>query len=241
MNAPDFDVQPKVVVVSWTEPSPLPGVILRYDLINNLDDGLSVGTLLYSGNDTVVTLPRPIDVDFSVRAVTAAGEGEYSNPSMVVSSTSNSQLVSRPEFFAPIAAGLALLLIIIIVVVRKYREQRRKTEALAFVAPKADEWERDPTQVTLGRKLGQGNFGIVFSAVASNITEDHPGTTSAAVKMIAQDATAEEKRAFLEEANIMKKFSKPWNDNVRLWWFFIFSFMLGRSSVCLASAHRRRD
>jgi hypothetical protein len=239
MDAPDFEVQPNAVLVSWTEPSPLPGVILRYDLVNNLNDGSSGGNLLYSGNSTTVTLQRPVDLDFRVRAVTAAGEGPYSSSSVIVSSTSDAQLVSRPEFYAPIAAGLALLLIIIFVVVRKYREQRRKASALAFVAPKADEWERDPTQVTLGRKLGQGNFGIVYSAAATNITEDKPGTTSVAVKMIAPDATAEEKRAFLEEANIMKKFSKPWNDNVCQFWLTIFTFMRGRSSVCWGSARRQ--
>jgi hypothetical protein len=204
----------KTVVVTWAEPSPLPGAILRYDLINNYDTNTSTGNLLYSGNATVVTLQRPVDYDFRVRAVTAAGAGPYSSPSVTVSSTTNSQLAAKPEFYAPIAAGLLLLLIVIIIVVRKYREQRQQAASMAFVAPKADEWERDPGQVLLGRKLGQGNFGVVFSATATNITADHPGISSVAVKMIVKDASADEKRAFLEEATIMKKFSKPWHENV---------------------------
>ena len=215
LSAPTFDVAGKTVTVSWAVPSPLPGVILRYDLINNFDAETSTGTLLYSGNATMVTLQRPVGHDFRVRAVTAAGAGPYSSPSVTVSSRADSQLAGKPEFYAPIAAGLLLLLIVIIIVVRKYRQQRRQQQAMmAFVAPKPDEWERDPGQVLLGRKLGQGNFGVVFSATATNITADQPGTSSVAVKMIAKDAWADEKRAFLEEATIMKKFSKPWHENV---------------------------
>ena len=216
LSAPTFDVARKTVAVSWAEPSPLPGVIIRYDLINNFDAETSTGTLLYSGNATMVTLQRPVGYDFRVRAVTAAGAGPYSSPSVTVSSRTDSQLAGKPEFYAPIAAGLLLLLIVIIVVVRKYRYQRRQQQQamMAFVAPKPDEWERDPGQVLLGRKLGQGNFGVVFSATATNITADQPGISSVAVKMIAKDALADEKRAFLEEATIMKKFSKPWHENV---------------------------
>jgi hypothetical protein len=54
----------------------------------------------------------------------------------------------------------------------------------------------------------------VYSASAHNIAADLPGSTIVAVKMISGDATVEEKRSFVDEAVLMKKFSKPWHENV---------------------------
>jgi hypothetical protein len=151
-------------------------------------------------------------MDFRVRAVTSAGEGPYSSPSTVTATVQNNdQIASQPYFYAPIAGGVLLLLLIVLVVIKRYR---RRPPAEVFVKPKPDEWECEPSQIILGRKLGEGNFGVVYSASAHNIAADLPGSTIVAVKMISEDATVEEKKSFVDEAVLMKKFSKPWHENV---------------------------
>ena len=213
LPAPSFATINKMqVTVTWTAPSPLPGVILRYDLAIGVDDFDPEGAVLYSGNATSVTIAKPASLGFRVRAATAVGEGPYSNPSLTISTVTHSdQIALEPYFYVPIAAGILLLILIVVSVVRRYR---RRPAAEVFVKPKPDEWECEPGQITLGRKLGEGNFGIVFSASAYNISADLPGSTVVAVKMIAENATVEEKRSLLSEAELMKKFSKPWHENV---------------------------
>jgi hypothetical protein len=107
------------------------------------------------------------------------------------------------------------LVVLVVVFAAKYRKHKQLAlSGAVFVKPKADMWEFDPNSLQIGRKLGQGNFGVVFSGTANNVQPDLPGQTSVAVKMVHEDADAETKRDLLAEANLMKRFSKPWHANV---------------------------
>lgn len=46
-----------------------------------------------------------------------------------------------------------------------------------------EEFEIDPSQITLGNKLGEGAFGIVYEAVATGLKQSN-GPTSVAVKSL---------------------------------------------------------
>jgi hypothetical protein len=151
-----------------------------------------------------------------VRAVTAAGEGPFSSASIVsiANQSEGSTSANAPAIFAPVIVGLVLLVLVAFVAALRYRKMQREQAKLGFARPKPDEWEIQPSSVVLGRKIGQGQFGVVFSATASNITTDMPGNSVVAVKVTTEDATPAVKHAFLEEATLMKQFSKPWHENV---------------------------
>ena len=151
--------------------------------------------------------------------MTVVGAGPLSDQSIDV--TSNSNVTKQPFFIIAIVSGVAGLFLIIIIVLRIRR--RRHNEAGGFDKPKPDEWEYDPIGLTLGMKLGEGNFGIVTAATAMNVQRDLPGATLVAVKMCNDKATVQDKKDFIAEANLMKKFSKPWHQNVCInEWFLSF-------------------
>ena len=196
-------------------------MITRYDLLMNADPKVpGSGEVVYSGLETYVRLFKPSGRSFRVRAVTAAGEGPYSAASRLSQSgEGDDQIALMPEFYVPLVFGLLLLVVLVVVFAAKYRTQKQLAvsgSGEVFVKPETDMWEHDPDLLQIGRKLGQGNFGVVFSGTATDIQPDLPGQTRVAVKMVPEDADAETKRDLLAEANLMKRFSKPWHANVRM-------------------------
>lgn len=75
--------------------------------------------------------------------------------------------------------------------------------------PPVDEWEFDRTGLRYTGDLGEGNFGVVHSAVALNI-RGMPGSTEVAVKKCSSDELdSDQKRRFVAEAQAMKRFDHP--------------------------------
>ena len=58
-----------------------------------------------------------------------------------------------------------------------------------------DKWEIDPAEISLGKVLGSGQFGVVYMA-------KYKGTADVAVKKVKGGAMAEDE--FIAEAEIMK-------------------------------------
>ena len=200
-----------VATLTLTPPSPYPGPILYYDIVVGYSAN-STGTLLYSGNETIVTISNPPAADFRVRATTSAGTGPYSDPSTVLPSNSAS-FTSQPAFYASLIGAGALIAVIAIIIL--YRLRRLKHQVEKWIKPTPDEWEYEPSGLTMGMKLGEGAFGVVSAATAINVQKDLPGVSLVAVK-ICTLTTIEEKNNFIAEANIMKQFGKPWHPNVRI-------------------------
>eukprot|EP00117_Sycon_ciliatum_P039810 scpid36624/ scgid29356/ Tyrosine-protein kinase BTK; Bruton tyrosine kinase len=63
--------------------------------------------------------------------------------------------------------------------------------------PTRDKWEIDPTQLTLGRELGSGQFGRVVQGT-------YKGSIHVAIKMLKEGSMDEDD--FIEEAKVMKNF-----------------------------------
>eukprot|EP00055_Hartaetosiga_balthica_P004357 m.11274 g.11274 ORF g.11274 m.11274 type:complete len:636 (+) comp3811_c0_seq1:102-2009(+) len=61
----------------------------------------------------------------------------------------------------------------------------------------SDKWEIDPSEISLGKVLGSGQFGVVYKG-------KYKGTTDVAVKKVKGGAMAEDE--FIAEAEIMKQF-----------------------------------
>ena len=209
MNSPSIvELSSDTVLVSWLAPNPLPGAILRYEVVSS-------GTVVYSGKETSAVVASSYS-QYQVRAVTSAGSGELSEPASVASSSSSQSspsVASQPEFYAPVVVITLALLVVAVVAVRRYKTSAENV-LVDFVKPVPDEWEMDPSRIKIGAKLGEGAFGIVMAATATNAYPEKPGVAHVAVKMCMPTATAVDKRDFLAEANLMKKFARPHHPNV---------------------------
>ncbi|XP_065185968.1 tyrosine-protein kinase Tec-like [Sycon ciliatum] len=66
--------------------------------------------------------------------------------------------------------------------------------------PTRDKWEIDPADLSFGRELGSGQFGVVMAG-------KYKGTIEVAIKMMKEGTMAEED--FIDEAKVMKNFQHP--------------------------------
>ena len=64
-----------------------------------------------------------------------------------------------------------------------------------LIAICSDKWEIDPQDLTFGRELGSGQFGVVMAG-------KYKGTIEVAIKMMKEGTMAEED--FIDEAKVMK-------------------------------------
>eukprot|EP00051_Salpingoeca_urceolata_P009238 m.112831 g.112831 ORF g.112831 m.112831 type:complete len:1600 (+) comp16204_c0_seq1:123-4922(+) len=204
--------------VSWSAPSPLPGPIVRYEVIAGFVEGLDNGTLVYSGTARTATISLGDALTGTrIRFVTTDGTneifGEYSDaayPSTASAASSGSGLVGGAA-----AGGAGFILIgVILLLMHRRRNNKRPSLSAVYVVPPPDEWEVEPEKVVMGQKLGEGAFGIVCKATVDGIA-DFTGKTQVAVKQCAGDMiTDDDRNEFLAEADLMKKFAKPYHRNV---------------------------
>ena len=222
LPAPTFIVNSGFVTVTWQAPNPLPGVILRYDLINDATASNPAGTIVYSGTGTNITLPLQSVLTFQVRAVTSAGAGPYSAAPQATTSVSNSAIsFISGNIYVPIVAALLLLLLIVLLLILLFilRRRRNKTvttfKSLTIDAPIADSWDYDAANLTVHNKIKVGQFTTIYAGSAINIRPDLPGVTKVVIKRLNPNAPLEERQKLIEEANLLKKFSKQWHAGVR--------------------------
>ena len=78
--------------------------------------------------------------------------------------------------------------------------QAEKPQTAGLSRQANEEWEIDKKQIQLKKKLGEGDFGVVWESVWN-------GTTSVAVKTLRPGMISVEE--FLQEASIMKKLRHP--------------------------------
>ncbi len=213
--------------LKWTAPTPLPGIILRYELCADCSSDATNPPLIYSGTDVTVSFSNndntALASSYRVRAVTSAGTGPWSDASTEAAQSTGIS-ATDPIVYGPAVATVILISVLVVLAVYWYRRKIAIDED-AFVRPPADEWERDISTITAGVKLGEGAFGVVMTGTAVDIQPDLPKTTHVAIKMCADDATNDDKRQFVAEMELMKKFSKPFHPNVSKAVDFLYFFL----------------
>ncbi|XP_013927844.1 PREDICTED: tyrosine-protein kinase Fes/Fps [Thamnophis sirtalis] len=86
----------------------------------------------------------------------------------------------------------------------KSRQPITKKSGIVLVKPiPKDKWVLDHEDIMLGQRIGQGNFGEVFSGVLRG------SNTPVAVKSCRETLPNELKARFLQEAGILKQYSHP--------------------------------
>eukprot|EP00048_Salpingoeca_helianthica_P018137 m.240914 g.240914 ORF g.240914 m.240914 type:complete len:1323 (+) comp23804_c0_seq1:1450-5418(+) len=202
--------------VTWVEPYPLPGNIIRYDLFRDCgNETINASSIVCSGLDTSCSISEYC-AGVSVRAVTSAGEGDYSDAAQPASASgSSSSSVGTGIIVAAIGCAVVAMLIVFAVVRHVGKKKEAGPVSSVFDPGPVDErWEFPRDRLVLGRQLGSGAFGIVYEAIASRLQE-FSGQVRVAVKQCGGDnVRTQDKEDFIAEANLMKRFADPWHRNV---------------------------
>jgi hypothetical protein len=226
-----------IAVLNWTEPVPPYGVIIKYDIIVGHDPTVaSSGTILYTTPDGTVTSFEfsrdlvPADANLRVRAYTMVGAGPWSDvaidlipppPTTTAEPATVTVIVTSPSVSDASSGSLAwvaaiivpiVVIAIIIIVVQRIRH-RRAMQRTDMELPPPDEWELERSQIHLGKSIGSGAFGQVYSAELMR-TGASGSSNVVAVKTVRANGTSAELRAFLEEARSLKTVNTPGHRNV---------------------------
>lgn len=147
--------------------------------------------------------------------------------------------VDDNRLIAAIIGGALFLLLLIVIIIRCCcgREgdddddegelegggNKKKGKRAAVGPPQLDmaefddlaDWEVPMNQLMIGHVIGEGEFGTVVMGTANNI-RNVPGLHQVAIKQCVGSGkmTSAQKRAFLKEAQIMKRFSEPSHSNI---------------------------
>ncbi|KAK2171480.1 hypothetical protein NP493_1060g01042 [Ridgeia piscesae] len=79
----------------------------------------------------------------------------------------------------------------------------KKSEVVLKKAIRREEWELSNNDVTLGQKIGNGNFGDVFRGIYK------PTGGEVAIKTCRETLSEEAKKKFLQEGRILKQYNHP--------------------------------
>ena len=218
-----------LIVVSWSPPYPLPGIILYYLVYRDCGSNNNDTGIIYNGTLTSFTLTNVCN-GVQVAAATSVGVGPYSNLATLSQPSQNgnnyntngsAQSSMSPRTYAiPVVASFVGLVLVVLglVALRRRMASRRISKDLPlarFDPGPADRFEFDRKNLQIGRELGHGAFGLVCEGVAYKIQE-FPGPLRVAVKQCSNDSIrTEDKEEFMGEANLMKKFcGQIWHRNV---------------------------
>ena len=171
--------------VTWAEPYPLPGATVRYEVHRNCGAESNETTIVCNTTATACTVAKLCD-GVRVRAVTTAGTGDYSDYASIAETTNTDNHASGSTLSTNTIAAAAgcgfIAVLLILAVVRKMGSKKGDQYLSVFDPGPADSrWEFNRDNLSLGRKLGNGAFGIVYEGVAVKIQE-FPGQVRVAVK-----------------------------------------------------------
>lgn len=161
------------------------------------------------------------DGNFSarVRAVTLAGEGSWTNYTVLIVPPIEENTKGPLDWFhqLPWIIGAAAVIILAFIAIIFFRYQYHKDQTpdgvlYASVNPEylstsdmyvADDWEFPREKLNVVKELGKGGFGMVYEGIAHNII---PGEekTRVAVKSVQANASVRDRIEFLNEASVMK-------------------------------------
>ncbi len=225
-----YDLSMEHYVASWSAPSPLPGVILYYELI---DVSNSHPVTIYVGNNTQFALPSSVTA-VQIRTATRVGVSEFSNAAVLNSgsiggvpkSSSSSSASTATVAGVAVAIGVAVLALVVIPLVYFRRKSAKCNKdqimelAKKTIAPEVQQAldrmaggnpkvprDIDEKHLQLIEPLGEGKFGCVFKAkLDEHELNGVPGYIVAA-KASKAEASDKEKTELLMEAVVMAQFS----------------------------------
>ncbi|EDQ85058.1 uncharacterized protein MONBRDRAFT_12183 [Monosiga brevicollis MX1] len=198
--------------VTWLPPVVTPGPLVWYEVLANFENETETGELVHNGTATSITIAASLaQSQIAVRAVTPEGVSNFETTRATLASGQQELPVSYMTLGLAVGGAVLLLAVVGFVLRRRLRSLRKAAED-EWRVPEADEFEYPRERVRLGRQLGSGAFGMVFAGHVTDIREIS-GEVAVAVKLCSSKA-AKEKNDFLEEANLMKRFAKPWHPNV---------------------------
>lgn len=196
--------------VSWTAPAVIPGILLGYELISNYNVQSDSGDVLYNGTATSVTVGS-VGTGLRVRAITGAGASPWSPTTSTSTTSSGSSGLGGTSMVGLAAAVGVCVLALVVVGVTVLRKRSTKAN---YLRKEADDWEIPYKNIRLGKKLGEGQFGVVYKAVAEGL-RDFNGSTQVAVKMCEGPyVTTKDKEDFVAEGELMKELTYPPHPNV---------------------------
>lgn len=202
-------VNGNVTTVGWLEPANPNSMIIAYEIEYKSESmGISKRPVCLNGtsNRTDVRVFEPGTYSFRIWAISLAGRSNASNPKKFT-------IVDPNE-----ASSVTIVIILIVPVIVfagilafyfYYKKRDKVNRLITSVNPDytgldyvADEWEIDQKDIEFHNKLGEGNFGMVYSGIIK------PSNIPCAIKMVTENATIHDQMMFLNEASVMKAFQK---------------------------------
>jgi serine/threonine protein kinase len=193
------------------------------DQANQLENVIKTGNFTVADPTTSKLFPVAYDPDITYAKYRASlsSSSVSSTAAPDASSSEDGQMAAKGAgttmgvMIGSIVGGLVLIGLIVLVAWNLTSDETGRISGVApsevFPFPPIDQFELPREHVELGRKLGNGAFGVV---VLGKYT-DHKGVHHpVAVKQCQANATVDMKKAFLKEADVMKPFRRTPHPNI---------------------------
>nr|UVJ47537.1 insulin receptor [Lasioderma serricorne] len=206
-GSPSVEVNQEHVQIKWDKPRNPNSVVLAYEvLFDMIGESISPDCMTPSSyRETRHVYKRnliPGSYSARLRAISLAGPGPLTE-------AKNFEIYSASKPASLLIATVAIFFIALVVIVALYFYWRRTqydVRLIRSVNPDyteyiADEWELERSDLEINEELGKGSFGMVCSGRLKSLN------VPCAVKTVNENATAQDRVDFLNEASIMKSFS----------------------------------
>ena len=172
-----------LVVVTWSQPVPPYGIIIRYQLSVGYSpfSPFSNYSIIYDSKNTTITYalfdPSVItSADVRVRAYTSVGAGPWSDAAVDKRPTIDTPAASNKGAERDTLIGTLVplsFILVVVVLILIFRKPRIVVENFSFPVP--DAWEMDRKRLTIEHMIGEGISGKVHRAILHFLVENHAG------------------------------------------------------------------
>lgn len=209
----------RMIKVDWEAPKNPNGLILNYQIKYERNDLHTASPLCVQakefpdgkGHLTLYKLEAG-NYTIRVRAVTLAGNGNYSMPRYVYLEKEETSPTTVITILVVVMVFVAVTGLIGVYWYKSRYLPMQNMRLIAQVNPdyagviyKVDEWEIEREHVIKLEELGQGSFGMVYKGILTQL-RGRKENIPCAIKTVNENATNKERDSFLIEASVMKQF-----------------------------------